>query len=342
MKRPASISGCESPVHTTNGEVFSYRGVLVDEEGIRHGTITEGKFEESRTEFSDYVFTPTFFNAHTHLGDAIGKDPPFMDLKSLVAPGGYKFKILNSFSKGELRSALIHEVEIAKSTGTSCFLDFREGGIEGLEVTSGIREIITLGRPGTQEEAEKMNCMGFGMSSVRDHDFEFLCEVRKIARRRGIFFAIHAGEMDCEDVEKTLELEPDILIHMNSCPDHLKRFTDRGIPVVSCIRSNAFFGLLNSKAYAVLSEYENWLIGTDNAMLFNPSVLEEMHFASLLLRKDIEVFKAGIRGFKLFSVPSGYIVFHRKKNLKNSKNLISSIVRRAGIEDIESVILPHP
>ncbi|NHW24203.1 MAG: amidohydrolase [Archaeoglobales archaeon] len=342
MKRPANIFGCNPPRQTVNTEVFSYRGVLIDEEGIRHGTIIEGNFEESRTEYSEYVFTPTFFNAHTHLGDAVGKDPPFMDLKSLVSPGGYKFKILESSSKENLRSALIHELEIAKSAGTSCFLDFREGGIEGLEVTSGIREIITLGRPKTVEEAEKMNCSGFGMSSVRDHDFEFLCEVRKIARRRGIFFAIHAGEMDCEDVEGALELEPDILVHMNSCPELLKRFTDRGIPIVSCIRSNAFFGLLNLKAYAVLSKYENWLLGTDNAMLFNPSVLEEMHFASLLLRKDLEVFKAGIRGFKLFSVPSGYIVFHRKKNLRNSKNLISSIVRRAGVEDIEFVVLPQP
>ncbi|MEM2727163.1 MAG: amidohydrolase [Archaeoglobaceae archaeon] len=325
----------------THASSSGYRGILIDEEGIRHGTIFEGKFEESRTEYAEYVFTPTFFNAHTHLGDAIGKDPPFMDLKSLVAPEGYKFKILSSNTIEDLRKALIHEIELAKSSGTSCFLDFREGGIEGLKATAGIKGVIVFGRPINLEEANKIECKGFGMSSVRDHEFEHLCELRKIARKRGIFFAIHAGEMDCEDVEKALELEPDLLVHMNSCPEFLKSFTDRGIPIVSCIRSNAFFGLLNPKAYEILSEYENWLLGTDNAMLFNPSLLEEMHFASIVVRKDLEVFRAGIRGFKLFGEQNGYVVFHRKCNLKNSKNIVSSVVRRVGVEDIESVILPQ-
>lgn len=317
-----------------------FRGVLVDEDGIRHGVISEGKFEESRTEYCDFVFTPTFFNAHTHLGDAIGKDPPYLDLKSLVAPGGYKFKLLSSSSIEDLRDALMHEIKIAKLSGTSHFLDFREGGIEGLKITLGIEGVITFGRPKSVDEAEKIECKGFGMSSTRDHNLEFLFELRKIARKRGLFFAIHAGEMDCEDVEKALDLEPDIVVHMNSCPEHLKSFMDRGIPLVSCIRSNAFFGLLNSKAYKILSEYHNWLIGTDNAMLFNPSILEEMHFASIVVRKDLEVFKAGIRGSRLFNVQNGYVVFHRNRNLKNSKNLISTLVRRAGIEDIECVILP--
>lgn len=314
-----------------------YRGVLIDEEGIRHGILVEGKFEESRSEYTEYVFTPTFFNAHTHLGDAIGKDPPFADLKSLVAPGGYKFKILSSSSLEELRNAVIHELEIARSSGTFAFLDFREGGIKGLSVTHGIEGVMTLGRPSSVEEAERIECMGFGMSSTRDHEFELLCEIRKIAKKRRLIFAIHAGEMDCEDVEKALELKPDLLVHMNSCPDLLRAFIDLGIPIVSCIRSNAFFGLLNSKAYGILSEYEKWLLGTDNAMLFNPSMLEEMHFASIVLRRDLEVFKACIRGFGLFKVPKGYIVFHRKGNLRNSKNLVSSIVRRAGFMDIECI-----
>lgn len=316
-----------------------YRGILVDEEGIRFGSIFEGRFEESRSEYSDYIFTPTFFNAHTHVGDAIAKDPPFLDLKSLVGPGGYKFRILSSNPVEELRKALIHEIEIAKASGTSHFLDFREGGIEGLKVTSGIKGLLTLGRPGSVEEAEKINCNGFGMSSVRDHDLELLFELRNIARKRGMIFAIHAGEADCEDVEKALELEPDLVVHMNSCPELIKPFIDKGIPIVSCIRSNAFFGLLNTKAYAVLSEYDNWLLGTDNAMLFNPSMLEEMKFASVILRRDLEVFKAAIRGFKLFNQKMGYVVFHRKKNLKGSKNIVSTLVRRASFEDIECVMI---
>jgi cytosine/adenosine deaminase-related metal-dependent hydrolase len=321
----------------THASSSGYKGVLIDEEGIRHGILHEGRFEESSSEYSEYIFTPTFFNAHTHLGDSLGKDPPFMELKSLVGPGGYKFRILSSNSAEELRNAIVHELEIARSAGTSAFLDFREGGMEGLKLTWGLEGVITLGRPKSTEEAEIMQCYGFGMSSTRDHDLEFLWGLRRIARKRGIIFAIHAGELDCKDVESALELEPDLVVHMNSCPELLRAFTDRGIPIVSCIRSNAFFGLMNGRAYEILSEYENWLLGTDNAMLFNPSMLEEMHFASIVVRKDFEVFKASIRGFRFFKVPRGYVVFHRKRNLKNSKNLISSIVRRASLEDIDFI-----
>lgn len=317
-----------------------YRGIFFDGESLRHGYLVEGRFEESRIDFEDFVFTPTFFNAHTHLGDAIAKDPPFLNLSSMVGPGSYKFKILSNHSVEDLRNALLHEVEIAKNAGTIKFLDFREGGESGLKVVEGIESIIPLGRPSSVEEAFKMKCAGFGMSSVRDHEFEFLYNLRKIARKRGIIFAIHAGEADCEDVEKALELEPDFVVHMNSCSEMIKLFIEKEIPIVSCIRSNFFFGLENLKAYRILSEYENWLLGTDNAMLFSPSMLEEMHFAAIAVKNDSAIFRASIRGFKILKEIPGYIVFHRRRNFRGAKNLISTIVRRADFGDIEKIILP--
>ncbi|MEM1578174.1 MAG: amidohydrolase [Archaeoglobaceae archaeon] len=317
-----------------------YRGVLIDGEDVKHGYLIEGRFEESRIDFEDFVFTPTFFNAHTHLGDAIAKDPPFTTLSFLVAPGGYKFKILDNHSTKDLRDALLHEVEIAKSAGTIRFLDFREGGEGGLKSVEGIDCVIPLGRPNSVEEALKMRCAGFGMSSVRDHEFEFLCNLRKIARKREMIFAIHAGEADCEDVERALELEPDFVVHMNSCGEMIKLFIEKEIPIVSCIRSNFFFGLEKPEVYKKLSSYEKWLLGTDNAMLFPPSMLEEIHFAAIVVKNDSAVFKASFRGFEIFKEVPGYIVFHRRRNLRNAKNLLSTIVRRAGFEDIETIILP--
>lgn len=328
MRRRASSSG--------------YRGVLIDYDGIRHGCLVEGKFEESRVEFDEFVITPTFFNAHTHLGDAIAKDPPYLELKSMVGPGGYKFRILNSHSAEDLRRALIHEIEIAKKSGTAVFLDFRESGIEGLRIVEGIAEVIALGRPRSVEEAEKMNSFGFAMSSARDHDVELLFSLRKVARKRGILFAIHAGEVDCEDVEIAIELDPDFVVHMNMCEKFLKNFMEAEIPIVSCIRSNFFFDVANPKVYRILSDYEKWLLGTDNAMLFNPSMLEEMHFSSLVVRNDFSVFRASINGYRIFEkklkVRPGYVVFRTDLELKNSRNFVSSIVRRVSEKDIEAVI----
>ncbi len=71
-----------------------------------------------------------------------------------------------------------------------------------------------------------------------------IVDCRDIARKNGKIFAIHAGERDDEDVEDALAMEPDFLIHMNMASErNLKRAIDLEIPIVTCFRSNAFFGL---------------------------------------------------------------------------------------------------
>ncbi len=319
---------------TPDGEVL--KGELFVEKGFL-------MFEECECK-PEYVFVPTFFNAHTHLGDSIAPDPPFKSLDELVAPKGYKFRVLAESDDEELISAMRNSITIAFKSGTTATLDFREGGMRGLELIEKADDldiVLPLARPSNLEEAEELldRALGFGMSSTRDHDFGFLEDLREIAKRRKKVFAIHAGERDSEDVDSALSLSPDVIVHMNMARiDQLKSAMDEGIPVVSCIRSNAFFDLLNLKNYRILAEYENWLIGTDNAMIAKPSMLEEMHFASLLLKDDLAVFRASLRGFELFGGTMGIVVFHKRRNFKNSKNVLSTLVRRAGIEDVEIVL----
>ena len=318
-----------------------YRGIFIDEDGIRHGCLIEDecKFEESRAEYNDYIIIPTFFNAHTHLADSIAKEAPFKPLRELVSPpNGYKFKVLKEYDINSLRKCVKIEVEVARRYGTVYFLDFRE---TDLEVVKGIKGVIPLARPKSVEEAETIDAFGFGMSSTRDHDLEFLEKLRKIAKRRKMIFAIHAGEIDCEDVDNALDLEPDLIVHMNFCPEKLKDVIDLEIPVVSCIRSNAFFGLLNPKSYEILKEYDLWLLGTDNAMISSASILDELHFASLVVKDDLKLFKASIRGNRVFGFSNGFIVFNRDYNFKNSKDVIATIVRRANYIDIEKVVYPY-
>ncbi len=322
-----------------------FRGLLIDREGVRHGYLIaeECRFEESRVEYREYVFTPTFFNAHTHLGDAAFKEAPRIELEKLVAPGGYKHRMLSLTSINELRNAVKDEVAIAKRAGTLHFLDFRESGKKGLEVVSGIDGVLPLARPGSVEEGEEIidYALGFAMSSTRDHDAELLEELRRIARREGKIFAIHAGEVDCGDVEAALTLEPDLIVHMNACSEKLNAVFDAAIPLVSCIRSNAFFGLLNRKSYERMKDYELWMLGSDNAMIASASMLEEMHFAAYIVSDDAAVFEAATRGSEVFSQRSGYIVFHRRLNLKRSGDFLATIVRRATPADIELIIEPR-
>lgn len=320
---------------TREGEVL--RGILSVEGKVAY-------FEEKDVE-SEYIATPTFFNSHIHLGDSVAKDPPFMPLEKLVGPGGFKFKVLSSL-KEKAPDAIRESIEIALSSGTSVLADFREGGLEGLEILRKADErrvCMALARPSTIEEAEKMAEMdyvaGFGMSSVRDHSMEFLEEIRKIASKNGKLFAIHAGERDTEDVDDAINLEPDILIHMNMADkSQIKRAMDEEIPIVSCPRSNAFFRLLNMENYEILSSYEKWLLGTDNVMISSPSMLAELNFASYILRKSEEIFRAGVRGFEIFGRKPFIVLFHKKRNLSHSLNPLASVVRRANPSDIEMII----
>ena len=323
------------------------KGELITPDGeiLRGRLIFDGEtlsFEECECE-PEFVFAPTFFNAHTHLGDSVAKDPPFLSLEELVGPKGYKFKVLDESSENELVDGMRSSIEIAFESGTTALLDFREGGSFGLSLLKRADDLgicLPLARPSSLEEAEVLieKAMGFGMSSTRDHDFEFLEELREIARRHGKIFAIHAGERDDEDVESALTLDPDLLVHMNMADESsLKIAIDEGIPIVSCIRSNSFFDLLNPKNYRILAEYDRWLLGTDNVMIAKPSMLDEMHFASLIVKNDLAIFKASVRGFELFGERMGLIVFHRRKNFRKSKDLIATLVRRAGVEDVKII-----
>ena len=313
---------------------------LITPEGeILKGVIhKDGCFEECDVK-AEFIATPSFFNAHAHLLDSVAMDIPRMDL--IKAVGDYKFKVLSSTSDDELKRGVKNSVEMAKMSGTTAILNFTEMGVRGYGIVRDFSEILALTRPSNLDEAEILieRSFGFGMSSTRDHDYAFLEELREIAKRCGKIFAIHAGEKDNDDVEKALALEPDLLIHMNmASAKNLRMAMDMEIPIVSCIRANAFFGLLNLKNYEILSEYDLWLLGTDNAMVCSPSMLEEMHFASYLMRKDLEVFRACIRGFEIFGLKPTFVIFNRRHNLHKCRNPLFGVVRRAETVDVETVL----
>lgn len=326
---------------------MEYNCDLITGEDLKKGVLSVDQesrkvyFEEKDVQ-SDYIASPSFFNSHIHLGDSHIKDPPYMSLEELVGPGGHKFHYVMSDSAN---TAIMSSIGTALSSGTSALADFREGGVEGLEVLRRVDEqqiCYPLARPSTIEEGEELASddyvMGFGLSSVRDHEEEYIEQMRKLARVKKKMFAIHAGERDPQDVEGAINLEPDVLIHMNmATKPQLEDAMAKGIPIVSCFRSNSFFGLLNLKNYRMLVDYEKWLIGTDNVMLASPSALDEMSFGSYLLQRDEEIIKAAFRGFDIFSVNPGLIVFNKKKNLTHTLRAISSVVKRGKREDIDKI-----
>jgi cytosine/adenosine deaminase-related metal-dependent hydrolase len=299
-------------------------------------------FEEKDLDTPDFVLMPAFFNSHVHLSDSVAIDPPEMPLEKMVGPNGYKFRVLSSASENEIVTSTSESIELARSSGTAFLCDFREGGLKGVDTlrkADGSEIVVCMARPSSLEEAEKMvdSVNGFGMSSVRDHDFVFLEDVRELARKNNLLFGIHAGERDDGDVEKAISLEPDFLVHMNNASkDNIMRAIDEEIPVISCIRSNYLFNLHNRESYSILSEYELWGLGTDNVMLVKPSMVDEINFAGFIVNY-ISVLRSSSKGFDIFEKDRKWILADFRKYRK-SRNVLKTIVRRLSEKDILKII----
>jgi cytosine/adenosine deaminase-related metal-dependent hydrolase len=300
----------------------------------------------------DDIVVPAFVNAHTHLGDSVAKEAGAgLSLDDLVAPpDGLKHRLLRSADRSAVVAAVRRSLSMMEAGGTSAFVDFREGGVEGVET---LREALdgfdidgtVLGR----ETVEAMEASdGFGASGARDADFE---RERNATRRAGKVFGIHAGERDSADINAALDLDPDFLVHMVHPEDiHFDRVEESKVPIVLCPRSN----LATNAGVAPMAEWverTTVALGTDNVMLNSPSMFREMEFACKLGDVDAgDVLRmATVNGAEIAGLNRGVIEEGREgkllvldgdtDNLSGARDPVSAVVRRAGLDDVARVVL---
>jgi cytosine/adenosine deaminase-related metal-dependent hydrolase len=317
---------------------------------IENGVIAA--IEECETDSSD-IISPSFVNAHTHIGDSIAKEAGRgLSLDDLVAPpDGLKHRLLADADRGELIGAMRRSLRFMMAGGTTAFIEFREGGVDGVNALAAAAESldiepVLMGR----EEIEVLEVAdGFGASGPRDNDFT---DARDAARGAGKPFGIHAGERDPDDIAPALELDPDFLVHMVYAESsHLDRVESKEIPIAVCPRSNLVTGV-GVPPIAELLEHTTVALGTDNVMLNSPSMFREMEFVSKLC--DVaapEVLRmATAAGAEMAGLNCGVIEPGRDAGLLvldgDSDNLagvhdpVRALVRRAGVADVRTVICP--
>jgi cytosine/adenosine deaminase-related metal-dependent hydrolase len=316
------------------------------------------------------VIAPCFVNAHTHIGDSVLKDPPILDLDSLVKPPmGLKHRVLRLTPDIDMKHALRQTLLDMINTGTCTFCDYREGGIPGasilIEVLDSLQDIsgIILGRPQRQDEPHigepdelAVICNGIGISGANDVSSQVLEETVDIVRRAGKIFSIHAGEKDASDIPMAIELRPDFLVHMTHAQKNdLSAISDADIPVVVCPRSNLITGVGSLTHPPIQKMLDMDIIvgvGTDNVMLNSVNMFAEMEFLSKVYRLDDgQVFKmCTLYGATLLGLDQDIgsimenkqanimVLNNRSSNLSNSHNLLASIVRRGRPDDIVKII----
>ncbi|MCE8424741.1 MAG: amidohydrolase family protein [Candidatus Methanoperedens sp.] len=323
---------------------------------IEDGTI---KNIEECAVATDTIIAPCFVNAHTHIGDSVIKDPPYLPLEELVQPPhGLKHRILQETPKSSLVTSMKATIEDMIKTGTCAFSDFREGGLEGV---SALKEALNdteidgkiFGRPVGKDISYLDVCDGTGLSSTGDIDMEYLKYVVERTRNKGKKFAIHAGEKDPSDITSAIELEPDHLIHLTHAENRdIKSISDAGFPVAVCLRSNYITRSGIPPIKKMLDEGIIVAAGTDNVMLNSVNMFSEMEFLSKTnIYDDRQVFMlCTLNGAKLLGIDNEIgsiekgkkarlmILTKKSNNLNGIRNPLSSLVRRGRPDDIIGII----
>jgi cytosine/adenosine deaminase-related metal-dependent hydrolase len=323
-------------------------GIITIEDGI----IKEIEKKKINT---DTIIAPCFINAHTHIGDSVIKDPPYLPLAELVQPpNGLKHRVLAETSRDDLVASMKATIHDMIRTGTCAFMDFREGGSAGVkalnDALSGSQiEAKSFGRPLDNDMSYLDHCDGTGLSSTSDLEIDVIQDIVMHTKGKGKMFAIHAGEKDPSDILPAIGLGPDLLIHLTHAGNKdMKLIKEENIPVVVCLRSNLFTRSGLPPIKKMLDEGILVAAGTDNMMFNSVNMFSEMEFlAKTALYDDRQVFKlctlngaklCGIDG-ELGSIKTGkkarLMVLNKKSdNMQGIRDPLSSLVRRARPDDI--------
>jgi cytosine/adenosine deaminase-related metal-dependent hydrolase len=267
---------------------------------------------EESVDCEGLLLIPGFINAHTHIGDSIGKDVTLnSSVDEKIHPVfGVKSKILKNTSQENLSNFMKNTCHSMLRKGITTFVDFREGGLDGVillkKVLSDIpiRSII-LGRlefyqksteikknlPFPKEKTEDLNhllkeCDGIGVSGANENSTSILEYYSKTTKLR----AIHSSETiqsistskkvtGKSETIRALSLKPHFLVHMTfASKSDLAISAKKTRGIVICPRANSSLaeGIpdieLMQKAGCTLA------LGTDNVMINSPDMFREMDF----------------------------------------------------------------
>ena len=258
------------------------------------------------------LLIPGLINSHTHIGDSVAKDLGLnKDVDSKINPiFGMKQKILRETPPKKLIQFMRKTAQSMIKKGITCFVDFREGGLDGVFMAKNaldgipIRSVI-LGRIEkyqSKDQIKKNLSMsdhykkelkflleysdGLGVSGSNENSDSFLKEFSKTKKIR----AIHCAETKQSasksklmtkktEVQRGLLVKPHFLIHMTyATKSDLKSAAKKTNGIVVCPRANASLAEGIPDVTEMLKMKCNITIGTDNVMINSPDLFREMDF----------------------------------------------------------------
>ena len=261
------------------------------------------------------IVCPSFINGHVHIGDSIIKDEGYgLTLAEMVKPpNGVKHVALSNAEDDELVDAMSQSMWDMVRSGTTHFIDYREGGIKGVKLLRNASEDIPikpiiLGRDdsfyGDDPDLGKVKKAIRKLLKVADgiapSGFgEITSEVAQIitgeCAKQGKISSIHVAESESNQIEslnnenitevgKGVKYNFAQLVHLtNPKANDLELVADSNQNVVVCPRANATLNVGVAPLSKMFDLDYMPLLGTDNVMLNSPNMFREMEFTLKLM-----------------------------------------------------------
>ena len=282
---------------------------------------------------SDKIVCPRFINAHTHIGDSIIKDEgDGLSLDEVVKPPhGIKHKALESASDDELIEAMRASMWDMYNLGISHFIDYREGGLEGVKLLKEASKDIPItpiilardssfyGEDPNYHQVKiairklLKHADGIGLSGFGEIDTtvaEIICEK---CEKEGKISSIHVAENESNQyvsLEKTNKTEPqrafdagfNQIVHMtNPKNDDVNQLSKSNSSLTICPRSNGALSVGIIPLFDILKNGVKPLIGSDNIMINSPNLFREMEFTLKIMKGLSKNYIAPVEVLKMAS-----------------------------------------
>lgn len=267
--------------------------------------VCEGKIIDA----TDSIVCPTFLNGHTHIGDSIIKDEGYgLSLGEMVKPpNGVKHKALANAEDGEIINAMKKSIWDMFESGTTHFIDYREGGIKGVELLRKASKNlpvtpVILGRDdsfyGQNPDLRKVKIAirkllkladGIALSGFGEISDEVANLITSECRKVGKISSIHVAEsMHLQDdslrdfnkteIQRGVDADFDQLVHCTN-PRNNDLELIKNSNVVVCPRANATLNVGVAPLNEMFSKGIKPLLGSDNLMLNSPNLFRELEFS---------------------------------------------------------------
>jgi len=238
-----------------------------------------------------FLLVPGFINSHVHIGDSFAKELSFnRDLVDIVAPPfGLKHKLLRLVPEDIKIKGIQKAVLEMLSNGITFFIDFREEGVQGINVLrkalsdSSINCLI-LGRFIDESEIDTIFDLadGIGLSSykqISSSNKKFVISAKAKFKK---IIACHCAE---NIRNKTLINDMfndnlvDVIVHGTKfIKSDLEKVIKNSKKLVLCPRCNGYFGIGFPPISEILKLNVPISLGTDNLMVNNTDLLEEIRY----------------------------------------------------------------